>query len=107
MPSTHRRLASLSLVLLLAACGEGRVEPEHAATWANTGSALGVYTHLHIPVAFAVGQHTFTDADCPTTSDDGTTVTITGGCTDSDNQRFEGSVTLVRVDGPRDLDLTF
>jgi MYXO-CTERM domain-containing protein len=108
MPSICRRLTPIALVLLLAACNEpDRVEPEHAAIWANTGSALGVYTHLHTPVAFAVGEHTYVDATCPTTADDGTTVTITGGCTDSENKRHEGEVTITRVDGPRDLDLTF
>jgi hypothetical protein len=106
MPS-NRRLAPIALVLLLSACSDSRVDAEDAATWANTGSALGVYTHLHVPVAFAVGEHMFVDPACPTTSDDGTTVTITGGCTDSEGKDFEGSVTITRVDGPRDLDLSF
>lgn len=99
--------APIALVLLLAGCGDSRIDAEDASTWANTGSALGVYTHLHIPVAFAVSEHTFVDPVCPTTTDDGTTVTITGGCTDSEGTRFEGSVTITRVDGPRDLDLSF
>jgi hypothetical protein len=106
MLTNHRRLAPLALVLVLAACSNP-VEPEDVATWANAGSALGVYTHLHTPVAFALGQTNFADPTCPVTDDDGTTVTITGGCTDSEGTRFEGEVTITRVDGPRDLELNF
>lgn len=108
MPSKRRRLVPLALVLALAACHEpDSVDPEDAAVWANTGSALGIYTHLHTPVGFTLGEASFVDPSCPMTDDDGTTVTITGGCTDSDGQRFEGEVTITRVDGPRDLDLSF
>jgi hypothetical protein len=109
MPQQHRRLALLTTALALTACHEpsDSLDAEDVATWANTGSALGVYTHLHTPIAFAVGQSPFVDPACPTTTDDGTTVTITGGCTDSEGQRFEGDVTITRVDGPRDLDLTY
>jgi hypothetical protein len=105
MPSNHRRLAPLALVVLLSACHQ--LDAEDVAVWANSGSALGVYTHLHVPVGFALGEAGFVDPACPMTSDDGTTVTITGGCTDSEGKRFEGEVTITRVDGPRDLDLSF
>jgi MYXO-CTERM domain-containing protein len=106
MPSNHRRLAPISLVLVLAACSN-RVDPEDVPTWANAGSALGVYTHLHTPVGFALGEASFGDPACPVTDDDGTTVRITGGCTDSEGKHFEGEIVITRVDGPRDLDLTF
>jgi hypothetical protein len=106
MPSNPHRLAPIALVLLLAACGN-RVDAEDVAVWANSGSALGVYTHLHAPIEFALGETTFVDPTCPMTANDGTTVTITGGCTDSEGKRFEGEVTITRVDGPRDLDLNF
>src|SRR5690349_16914298 len=106
MSSTHRRLAPLALVLLLSACAPG-IEAEDAAVWANSGSALGVYTNLHVPVGYVVGPQTFVDPGCPVRTDDGTTVTIMGDCTDSEGTRYEGSVTITRVDGPRDLDLIF
>lgn len=106
MPINYRRLTPISLVLLLAACSN-RVEPEDVAAWANAGSALGVYTHLHTPVGFALGEASFADPTCPMTDDDGTTVRITGGCTDSEGKRFDGEIVITRVDGPRDLDLTF
>jgi hypothetical protein len=99
-----RRLAPLALVLL-AACHQ--LDAEDVAVWANSGSALGVYTHLHTPVGFVLGDTTFVDPTCPVTSTDGTTTTITGGCTDSEGKRFEGEVTIIRVDGPRDLDVDF
>jgi hypothetical protein len=105
MSSNHRRLAPLALVLLLTGCQ--RLDTEDVAVWANAGSALGVYTHLHTPVAFAVGEPAFVDPACPVTTDDGTTVTITGGCTNSEGKRFEGGITITRGDGPRDLDLSF
>jgi hypothetical protein len=107
MPSKRRRLVPIALVLVLTACQSDRVEPQDVATWANTGSALGVYTHLHTPVGFTLGEASFVDPTCPMTDDDGTTVTITGGCTDSDGQRYEGEITITRVDGPRDLELSF
>ena len=105
MPSTHR-LAPLALALLLAACSND-VESEDVAVWANAGSALGVYTHIHTPIAFTLGEASFVDPACPATTDDGTFVTITGGCTNSEGEQFVGTITITRVDGPRDLDLTF
>jgi hypothetical protein len=108
MPSSHHRL-SIVLLLSLAACRDGdpSIEAEHAAVWANAGSALGVYTNLHVPVAFTLGEHEFADPTCPVTGDNGVTATITGGCTDSEGKRFEGSMRITRVDGPRDLDLSY
>lgn len=80
-------------------------DEDDVVTWANTGSALAVWTNIDTPVAFAVGHSSFEDPVCPTTSDDGTTVTITGGCTDTAGKNWAGEVVIERVDGPNDLDL--
>jgi hypothetical protein len=74
--------------------------------WATTASALGVYANIHGPVAYANGKTTFPDPNCPVTSDDGTTVTISGGCTEQGGYEWVGSVSAVRSDNG-DLSLEF
>ena len=44
--------------------------PEHARTWANTASALGVYSNVYEVVATADGEHEFADPACPAVEDD-------------------------------------
>jgi hypothetical protein len=87
--------------VLLAACGGDQdplESPEMIAGWANAASALGVFSLGHEPLSFADGQSSFPDPACPATSDDGTTVTITGNdCVDSDGTIWLGSATVVRT----------
>jgi len=74
--------------------------------WANLASALAVYVAVYQPIAVADGEATYADATCPTLSDDGTTLEITGGCTDASGQEWVGAATVVRSgDGDRDLTL--
>jgi hypothetical protein len=74
--------------------------------WANLASALAVYVAVYQPIAVADGEATFADATCPTLLDDGTTLEITGGCTDASGQEWVGVATIVRSgDGDRDLTL--
>lgn len=74
--------------------------------WANLASALAAYLTVYQPIAVADGEATFADATCPTLSDDGTTLEITGGCTDASGKEWLGAATIVRSgDGDRDLTL--
>jgi len=73
--------------------------------WANSASAVGVYIHAYEAIAVADGALTFGDPACPTTSDDGTTLTITGGCTDGSDREWTGEATVVRDGGERTLTL--
>ena len=61
-------------VLALVGCQHDPLsDPAQIAAWANAASALGVFTHGYEPLAFADGQLSFADPECPVTSDDGTT----------------------------------
>jgi len=73
--------------------------------WANSASAVGVYMHAYEAIAVADGALTFGDPACPTTSDDGTTLTITGGCTDESDREWTGEATVVRDGRERTLTL--
>jgi MYXO-CTERM domain-containing protein len=91
--------ALLLYASLLGACidhPDPLTEDEHVAGWANSASALGVFSIGYEPLGFADGQHQFQDAACPVTADDGTTVTIRGGCADSKGVTWAGTATLVR-----------
>ncbi|MGE0788840.1 MAG: hypothetical protein AB7S26_24415 [Sandaracinaceae bacterium] len=70
--------------------------PEHVSAWANTVSAFAAFIPASEPLSFAAGRAPFADPACPTTSDDGTTAEITGGCTNSEGREYVGSATVVR-----------
>ncbi len=91
------------LALLSGGCGCRSVESaDDVRTWANAGSAVAVYTYGHGPISLADGQSEFADPACPVTDDDGTTVTIEGGCTDSAGVEWTGTATVTRTaDGDR------
>ena len=93
-----RRMAAAILLLALGCGGSGDPleNADEVAGWANSASALGVYTLAHEPLGFANGAFAFSDPDCPATSDDGTTVVITGGCEDTDGRAWDGEVAVVR-----------
>ncbi len=77
------------------------------AGWANSASALGVYTQGFEPLHVANGDSMYADPACPQVSDDGTTVTITGdGCMNTEGDEFFGSATIVRGDGALNLTMT-
>jgi hypothetical protein len=93
------RLSILAFGLVLGCAKEPRndlANAEHVRTWATTGSALAAYATVYDAIAFADGEHVFPDPACPRTMDDGTTVTIAGGCTDSESQRWFGNATVTR-----------
>ena len=101
---TLRNLSLLCLVSLVGCTdGDPLSESEDVAGWANTSSALGVFAIGYEPLGFADGAHQFNDPACPITSDDGTTVTIRGGCTDSKGTRWTGTATLVRDGSARHI----
>lgn len=72
-------------------------------TWANAASALGVFANLYEPLAAADFRVTFDDPTCPSIEDDGTTMTITGGCTDTDGVERLGVAIVVREGDDRML----
>jgi hypothetical protein len=80
-------------------------EKEDVKVWANSASAVGVYVHAYEPIAVADGALTFADPLCPTTSNDGTTLTIAGGCTDENDREWSGEATVVRDGVERTLTL--
>jgi hypothetical protein len=90
-----------------AAAGESSLEtPENVRTWANSVSALGLYLYLYRPIAVADGEQTFDDPSCPVTEDDGTTLSLSGGCTDTSGQAWLGTASVTRsANGDRSLKL--
>src|SRR5262245_60078325 len=101
------RTICLSLIVVLAACkSDPLAKDKNVAGWANASSAFGAFSGVYDPIGFATGDFTFNDAACPATTDNGTTATITGGCTDSDGTRWEGTATVVRGAGGM-LSVTF
>jgi hypothetical protein len=70
-------------------------------TWVTSASAVSVYSHAYEVLAVSDGALTFGDAACPHTSDDGTTLTVTGGCTDLGQRPWSGTATVVRHGGDR------
>ena len=94
-----RSLAALLLALGCGGGGDPLEDADHIAGWANASSAFGVYTIAHEPLAFANQAFSFNDPGCPATSDDGTTVVITGECEDSEGRAWAGEVTVLRRAG--------
>ena len=91
------RTLSLSIIAVLAGCHVDPLSPdENIAGWANTASAVGVFTTGYEPLAFAERQLAFADPACPSTADDGTTVNIAGECVDADGIEWFGAATVVR-----------
>lgn len=98
-------LVALSSIGVMGCDSSSLADEEHVRTWANSASAVGVYAHVHDPIAFADGNLVFEDPACPETSDDGTLVTILGGCTNSKGVDFEGKATITRSGGKRSVTL--
>ena len=97
------------VLMMLAGCGGGTDlhNPEHVSTWANSASALGVYTLAYEPIALADEEYRFDDPLCPVTSDSGTRVEIIGNCMNFRGRRYEGTATVIRRgDGARFLTLS-
>lgn len=96
---------ALLLISFLASCQQDPLSSEdHIAGWANSASALGVFTHGYEPLAYADGELTFEDPYCPATGDDGTTVIIGGNdCVDRDAKHWVGSARLTRLGTSRSI----
>jgi MYXO-CTERM domain-containing protein len=94
---TLRNLLLLCPVSLVGCTGGDPLSRDKdVAGWANASSALGVFAIGYEPLGFADGAYQFEDPACPVTSDDGTTVTIRGDCTDNKGTTWSGTATLVR-----------
>lgn len=74
-------------------------DPDLLRVWANTVSAIAVYGNIYQLIAVADGEETFPDPDCPVVTDDGTTLEITGECTEAIGAEWIGSATVVRSSG--------
>ncbi len=104
MDTTHvrnrwSRLAGpAALITVLGACADEDPldDSSQIAGWANASSAIGAFEVAREPVAFADGSHRYADPACPMTSQDATTTTLVGGCTDSDGRAWTGRATIVR-----------
>jgi hypothetical protein len=97
----------LAWICVVAGCGGG--DPlesnKDIAAWANVSSAVGAFEVGREPIAFADGEFEFDDPACPTTSDDGTTATVDGNCTDNRGHVWTGSATVVRTGAVRTVSL--
>jgi MYXO-CTERM domain-containing protein len=103
---TLRNLLLICLVPLVGCTNDDPLsEQKHVAGWANSSSALGVFAIGYEPLGVADGVHQFDDPTCPATSDDGTTVTIRGGCKDSKGTNWAGTATVVRDGAARHITL--
>src|SRR5215471_5650998 len=77
------RLLAGSMLALVGCQSSSLEDAENVRIWATTASAVAVFAEVYDPIAFADGHRTFDDPACPHTSDDGTTATLRGECTDS------------------------
>jgi hypothetical protein len=112
--NSSRFLPFLVLVLPIAlGCGDDEefkpaapfAKDEDIQVWATNASAVAVYVHAYEPIGVSDGALTYPDPACPETTDDGTTFTIRGGCTDTSGNEWSGEATVTR-DGEDRL-LTF
>jgi hypothetical protein len=98
----------LLALVLVAGCANdpGLDDPDMVRVWANTASPVAVFLHGWDPLAQSYAQpDVYKDPLCPAIADDGTTLVITGGCTDSTGQAWFGSARVVRA-GASDRDVT-
>jgi hypothetical protein len=112
---TNRKTIAFALLLLLAEYGCSSnaeftpmgpfEEPKHVQSWANSASAVGVYSNVFQVLAVADGHGTFADASCPVIDDDGTTWNAHGACTDSEGTKWQGQASVVRDGAERALTL--
>lgn len=66
------------------------------ALWAITASAIGVLAGNHMPILVAGGAATFDDPACPIVTEEGDTLIVTGGCTDSRGVAWSGFARVER-----------
>jgi hypothetical protein len=105
----------LGLALFAVACGsdeEFKAYPpfertEDAKTWLTTGSALSVYSNAYEVLGVADGELTYGDPACPVTTDDGTTLTVEGGCTDTNQREWTGRATVARDGDDRTVEFLY
>jgi len=92
------RIISTLMCVWIAGCGGGDPldSDEDIGGWATATSSLGVFAIGYEPVGYAAGAYQFADPACPSHSDDGTTLTLTGGCAASNSIQWLGSVKVVR-----------
>ena len=74
--------------------------------WATAASALGVYSNVHEFIAVADGRQKYEDPACPKVTDDGTTLTIKGDCTDESDGPWTGKAVVERDGDDRTITLT-
>jgi hypothetical protein len=111
VPRLVRLIVQFAGAAVLGACGSNeRFEAsppfddvEHVKVWATSASAVAVYSHAYEVMGVADGALAFMDPACPETTDDGMTLTVSGGCTDANERAWEGQATVVRDGDERTL----
>ncbi|HEX6273331.1 MAG TPA: hypothetical protein VFZ53_09830 [Polyangiaceae bacterium] len=111
VPRFVRLIVPLAGAALFTACGSDKgfeasapfEDVEDVKVWATSASAVAVYSHAYELLGVADGALGFADPTCPATNDDGTTLTVTGGCTDANERVWEGRATVVRDGDDRTL----
>jgi hypothetical protein len=104
-----KRICTLSAACLWCATGcvdNDLTSEEHVRTWANTASAVGSFTRIYEPNAYADGEFVFDDTDCPTVTEEGDTITLEGDCTETDgDQRVGRAIIVTAANGDRTITL--
>ena len=87
-----------AMCVWIAGCGGGDPldKDKDVGGWATATSSLGVFAVGYEPVGYAEGAYQFADPACPSTTDDGTKIVITGGCAASNSLKWLGSATVTR-----------
>lgn len=106
----NRVAALLAAVTIASGCrttgdGDPLGDIDGARDWANRSSAVGVWSRIDDIVAAGDMRDPFRDPECPVIAADGSTVTVTGGCTANDARMWFGSATIVHS-GTDDRDVT-
>ncbi len=112
-PTLRSLAVCTTLGLFATACGSEEEftppppfeETDDVRAWANSSSAVGVYSNFYEAIAVADGAQTYADPECPVIEDDGTTWTATGGCSDSTGKEWKGSAEIVRDGDDKTLTL--
>lgn len=93
-----RRTIFISFLVLVGCANTSDLEdPEQVRAWANSASALAAFLPAHEPLAFAENGRVPDDPSCPVIEDDGTTLTVTGDCTDTSDVEWRGLATVLRT----------
>jgi hypothetical protein len=99
-------VGAAALAVLCGCHGGSAFDDGGARKWSGA-SAPGLFLSGYGPLAAAEGiAGTFADPACPVVADDGTVMTIDGGCTDVNGAEWMGSATVTRNGSDRAIVMT-